>query len=122
MVASEGNSVAQIAQTATCVVMRAQAQSGQRVRGSEHQTRVLAPSRCTLFADSVPVWLWVSEELERNGDGAFMLYDGKLERGGKQVITSGTDRIRYGYKNAGNDELHGNIGAWCYKGNIIRVP
>ncbi len=101
---------------------RAQAQSGQRVQGSEHQTRVLAPSRCTLFADSVPVRLWVYEELERNGDGGSMLYDGKLERGGKQVITSGTDRIRYGYKTAGNDEMHGNIDAWCYKGNIIRVP
>jgi len=101
---------------------RAQAQSGQRVQGSEHQTRMLAPSRCTLFADSVPEWLWVYEELERKGDGGFMLYDGKLERGGKQVITSGTDRIRYGYKTAGNDEIHGNIGAWCYKGNIIRVP
>ena len=101
---------------------RTQAQSGQRVRESGHQRPILAPSRCTLVADSVPVWLWASEELERNGDGAFMLYDGKLERGGKQVITSGMDRIRYGYKTVGNDEMHGNIGAWCYKGNIIRVP
>jgi hypothetical protein len=101
---------------------RAQAQSSQRVQGSEHQPRVLAPSRCTLFADSVPVWLWVYEELERNGDGAYMLHDGKLERGGKRIITSGTERIRYAYKTAENDEMHDNIGAGCYKGNTVRVP
>jgi hypothetical protein len=100
---------------------KAQAQSEQRVRPSEPRTRVSAPT-CTLFADSVPVWLWVFEELEENGDGAFIVYAGKLERGRKQSITSGTERIRYAYKTGEMDEMHGNVGAWCYKGNTVRVP
>jgi hypothetical protein len=54
--------------------------------------------------------------------GGWMLYDGQLERGGKRVITSGTDRIRYRYKTAENEEMHGDIGAWCSKGNTISVP
>jgi hypothetical protein len=66
--------------------------------------------------------LWVFEELEPNSDHAAVVYGGKLERGRKQVITSGTDRIRYAYKTTADDKMHGNIGAWCYKGNTIRVP
>lgn len=77
---------------------------------------------CTLFADSVPVWLWIFEESEKDGEGAWMSFTGKLERGQKRVITSGTDRVRYSYKTTEHDEMHGDIGAWCYKGNTIRVP
>lgn len=43
-------------------------------------------------------------------------------QGGKRLIKSGTERIRYCFKTSENDEMHGNIGAWCYKGNIFRVP
>ena len=106
---------------ALTAALKAQAQSEQRVRSSEPRTRVSVPT-CTLFADSVPVWLWVFEELEKNGDGAFMVYAGKLERGRKQSITSGTERIRYAYKTGEMDEMHDNLGAWCYKGNTVRVP
>jgi hypothetical protein len=31
-------------------------------------------------------------------------------------MTSDTDRIRYAYKTGAADEMHGDIGAWCYKG------
>ena len=95
---------------------RAQAQSGQRVQRFEPPS-----SRCTILADYGPVWVRIYEE-EGHGGMAWMVYDGKLDRGGKHVITSGTERIRYYYKTAENDEMHGNIGAWCYKGNTIRAP
>jgi hypothetical protein len=98
------------------VAQSAQAQSGQRVQRSEPSS-----SRCTILADYGPVWVRVYEE-EGDGGKAWMVYDGKLDRGGKHVITSGTERIRYYYKTAENDEMHGNIGAWCCKGNTIRVP
>ena len=91
-------------------------QSDQRFERSE-----LPLSRCTILADYGPVWVRVYEELV-NGGMAWMVYDGKLDRGGKHLITSGTERIRYCFKTSENDEMHGNIGAWCYKGNIIRVP
>ena len=103
-------------------VPKAQNQSGQGVKAPEMRTRVLASNTCTLSADSEPVWLWVFEELEENGDLASMLYDGKLERGRKQLITSGTERIRYSFMTSEKDRMHGNIGAWCYKGNNVRVP
>jgi len=67
------------------------------------------------------VWLWVFEETETNGDRGWM-YVGKFARGEKKVITSGTDRVRYFSSTGKNDEMHGDVGAWCYKGNTIRVP
>ena len=94
----------------------AQAQSGQHVQRSEPPS-----SRCAILADYGPVWVRVYED-EGNGGMAWMLYDGKLERGGKQAITSGTERVRYCYKTAENDEMHGNVGVWCYKGKTIKVP
>jgi hypothetical protein len=99
--------------------LKAQAQSAEHLQRSEHRNHLCT---CTLLADSKPVWLWVDEEPEANGGWALMRFAGKLERGGKWVLTSGTDRIRYSYKTAENDELHGNVGAWCYKGNTIKVP
>ena len=96
--------------------LSAQAQSDRRVQRFEPPS-----SRCTILADYGPVWVRVYEELV-NGGVTWMVYDGKLDRGGKHVITSGTERIRYCYKTAENDEMHGNIGAWCYRGNTIRVP
>jgi hypothetical protein len=104
---------------ALTAALKAQAQSENRVRSSEPRIRVSGPT-CTLFADSVPVWLWVFEELEENGDVAFMVYAGKLERGRKQSITSGTERIRYAYKTSEMDQMHNNLGAWCYKGNTVQ--
>jgi hypothetical protein len=98
------------------VAQSAQAKSDQRVQRSE-----LPLNRCTILADYGPVWVRVYEELVHGGM-AWMIYDGKLDRGGKHLITSATERIRYGYRTGQNDEMHGNLGAWCYKGNTIRVP
>jgi hypothetical protein len=95
---------------------RGQAQSGQYIQRSEPPS-----SRCMISADIEPVWVRAYEEVGNGGMG-WIVYDGKLGGGRKHVITSGTERIRYCYKTAENDEMHGNIGAWCYKGNIIRVP
>jgi len=95
------------------------AQSTQR---SELPARVPARNTCTLLADYGPVWLWVFEETETNGDRGWMLYVGKLARGEKKVITSGIDRVRYFFRTGKNDEMHGDVGAWCYKGNTNRVP
>jgi hypothetical protein len=98
--------------------LRAQTLSG----GQRSDPRNGSVNTCTLFADSVPVWLWIFEESEEHGDGAWMTFAGKLERGQKRVITSGTDRIRYSYKTTEHEEMHDDIGAWCYRGNTIRVP
>jgi len=95
------------------------AQSTQR---SEPPARKPARNTCTLLADYGPVWLWVFEETETNADRGWMLYDGKLARGEKKVITSGTDRVRYFFRTGKNEEMHGDVGAWCYRGNMIRVP
>jgi len=91
-------------------------------RSESRKSSIGSVHTCTLFADSVPVWLWIYEESEKDGDGAWMPFAGKLERGQKRVITSGTDRVRYSYKTTEHDEMHGDIGAWCNKGNTIRVP
>ena len=93
---------------------------------SEAQTHVTVTNTCTLLADGGPVWLWVFEETEGDGDGGRMLYEGRLARGEKKVIRPATDRVRYSFRTddraAENEEMHGNVGAWCYKGNTIRVP
>jgi hypothetical protein len=96
----------------------AQMQSGQRL---DQQARTPTANTCTIVADYGPLWLWVFEEFEGNGGGGLLLYDGKLERGGKKVITSGTDRVRYFFKTDGDQDMHGNVVAWCYKGNTISV-
>jgi hypothetical protein len=108
-----------ILMTACCYLVftaapMAQAQSGQRLDQPTVNT-------CTIVADYGPLWLWVFEEFEGNGDGGLLLYDGKLERGGKKVITSGTDRVRYFFKIDEDQDMHGNVVASCYKGNTIRV-
>jgi hypothetical protein len=55
------------------------AQFDQRFERSE-----LPLSRCTILADYGPVWVRVYEELV-NGGMAWMVYDGKLDRGGKHL-------------------------------------
>lgn len=103
------------------ISLGAQPQLGHRDQ-TERRNFELSRYTCTLFADSVSVWLWVDEEPEEDASGPWLVFAGKLVRGAKRTIFSGTDRIRYSYKTSENDEMRGDIGASCYKGNTIRVP
>jgi hypothetical protein len=104
-----------------CCLAFTAAQGGQTQSGQYIQRSAPPSSRCTISADIEPVWVRVYEDVGNGGLG-WIVYDGKLDRGRKHVITSGTERIRYCYKTDENGEMHGNIGAWCYKGNTIKVP
>jgi hypothetical protein len=77
---------------------------------------------CTLFANNGgEVWLRVYQE-DNSGRKGRLLFDGHLAKDEKQTIQDDNGRIRYDYKNAPNDEYHGDVGAWCQHNDVVRVP
>ncbi len=58
----------------------------------------------------------------RDGKKGRFLGEYKLEKNASRAFTSETERLRYDYRIDSRDSFHGDVGAWCHRGDVVSVP
>jgi hypothetical protein len=76
---------------------------------------------CVLKSDMAKVYITVWDD-DSDGDRQDKIFEGWLESGERQRITSQTGYIDYSYKLADDDRAYGDNFKTCSGGNTIRVP
>ncbi len=68
------------------------------------------------------VWLRVYQE-DEHGQKGRLIEEFRLGRDEIRQVHSDTRRIRVDYKNDPREQdYHGDVGAWCQRDEIVRVP
>ncbi len=76
---------------------------------------------CFIKSDVSRVYVTVWDE-DSDGDRQDKIFEGWLESGKRQAITSTTGYINYSYKLADDDRSYGGENRSCEGDNTIRVP
>ena len=89
--------------------------------GMRRKPQVDLATTCYLYADREAVYVYVIEF--KNPDRAieYVLYEGLIPEGQKQVIRSSRGKIEFNYRFSSDDRGYGDNHADCVNGKVIRV-
>ena len=76
---------------------------------------------CWLEATIEKAYLYVTE-MDEDGANETRLWEGWIEQGARQKITSARGKISYDYRLASDDRAYGDNPADCENGNTVTIP